>query len=117
MESVLQAVKSLLPRLSGKGKLILLLGGRDKNLPWQELSRLQQHADLHPVFFGECGEIAQRSSELSGPCFAKLSEALAHAKDLAVVDDIFLLSPRGSILDEFKNFEERGNFFRDWVQK
>ncbi len=116
MESVLIAATSLLES-SNNGTLWLLLGGRDKNLPWKELHSLQDKARLRFVFFGECRDEAQRQSKLSGQTFARLADAVHSLKSLAVAGDLILLSPGGTSLDEFKNFEDRGLQFKNYVKK
>jgi len=114
MESVLVAATSL--AASWKcGRIMLLLGGRDKKLPWAQLSALSQFENLRPVFFGECGARAAASSGLPGPIHATLREAVQAARGELKSGDLLLLSPGGTSLDEFKNFEDRGNQFKQWV--
>jgi UDP-N-acetylmuramoylalanine--D-glutamate ligase len=113
MDSVLQAVHSVLSEATCK-QVRLLLGGRDKNLPWQELAPLAKRQNVICYFFGECAALAQQKSGLQGKKFAKLETALEKAFSNSVSYDWILLSPGGTSLDEFKNFEERGNFFKNW---
>ncbi len=117
MESVKTAALGISEQMDRKAQLVLLLGGRDKNLPWQELKELKKIQKLKAVFFGEVGQRAQQLSGLEGPVFAKLREAIQHLPAIAGVGDTVLLSPGGTSLDEFKNFEERGKVFSDEVQK
>jgi len=46
-----------------------------------------------------------------------LEDAIHKAAEAAEPGDIVLLSPGGTSFDEFKDFEERGEKFRLWVQK
>lgn len=115
MDSVLIAATAAHDTLSKPGKLWLLLGGRDKNLPWQDLHTLGSLKDVQFVFFGECRETAQTKSALSGKSFATLGEALCETLGKAQVGDTVLLSPGGTSLDEFKSFEDRGNYFKKCV--
>lgn len=117
MESVKTAAMGLYDQMDRKKQLFLLLGGKDKNLPWEELAELQKIQKLRPVFFGAVGERAKAGSGFSGPVFAKLGDAIASLKAEAKDGDTVLLSPGGTSLDEFKNFEERGKFFADTVTK
>lgn len=112
IESVVAAVSSCLPDLKPEATLHLLAGGRDKNLPWEDLARLKSFRRVQFYFFGECADIAQKKSLLRGPQFKTLGAAISSAKSQLKSGDIFLLSPGGSSLDEFKNFEERGDYFR-----
>lgn len=112
MESVLTAVKSTLESIPNSNCLHLLLGGKDKNLPWQELTELGQHNRLKFYFFGECRSIAQSKSALNGNQFPQMQAACESALATAKPGDSVLLSPGGTSLDEFKNFEHRGEVFR-----
>lgn len=116
IESVLAAVDSCQSRLAERGRLHLLLGGRDKNLPWEELTKLRENPNLVFHFFGEYGPEAQKKSKLLGNSSDKLSIALNTASSQIGPGDVVLLSPGGSSLDEFKSFEERGDFFKNWVK-
>ncbi|MGZ3768401.1 MAG: UDP-N-acetylmuramoyl-L-alanine--D-glutamate ligase [Bdellovibrio sp.] len=115
MDSVLIAASAAYETLDVDGKLILLLGGRDKNLPWQELNSLKNFSKTKFIFFGECREIAQNKSRLPGESFVHLEEALQDVFNQAKTHDTVLLSPGGTSLDEFKSFEDRGNFFKNKV--
>lgn len=112
MDSVLIASAAAHDTLETGGRLWLLLGGRDKNLPWNELQALESLKDVDFVFFGECREIAQAKSSLKGPAFSRLGEALDFVFSKAQPKDTVLLSPGGTSLDEFKSFEDRGNYFK-----
>ncbi|AGH94285.1 UDP-N-acetylmuramoyl-L-alanine--D-glutamate ligase [Pseudobdellovibrio exovorus] len=115
MDSVLVATKGCLENISPSNKLYLLLGGRDKNLPWQDLAVLSTHENINCVFFGACGELARDKSGLHGEYFTKLGSAINFCQKRAHAGDVVLLSPGGTSLDEFKSFEERGDFFKTLV--
>ncbi|WII72971.1 UDP-N-acetylmuramoyl-L-alanine--D-glutamate ligase [Bdellovibrio sp. 22V] len=116
MDSVLIATTAAYDTLANQGKLYLLLGGRDKNLPWQDLIPLKNFKGMEFIFFGECRVIAQNKSLLPGKAFARLEEALHYALQEAKEKDTVLLSPGGTSLDEFKSFEDRGNFFKKKIE-
>ncbi len=117
IDSVIAAVHSCLPLLNdSQNKLHLLLGGRDKSLPWEDLQQFKRHPQLEFYFFGECGEVAQYKSGLKGSCFKSLSDTLGQLNRFLRSNDLVLLSPGGTSLDEFKNFEDRGHYFKNWVQ-
>ncbi len=103
--------------------LILMLGGRDKDLPWSDLaSTIRERVD-HVVIFGEAGEKisaaigTQQSSQrpFSVTRCAGLQEAVKAAARIALPGYVVLLSPGGTSFDEFRDFEERGERFREWV--
>lgn len=115
MDSVLVAVGAALEQTKNDSQLFLLLGGKDKNLPWEQLQVLVTHKNIQIIFFGQCGQIAHDKSQLHGTIFNKLSDGLSHIFQNARSSDVVLLSPGGTSLDEFKNFEERGNIFKQIV--
>lgn len=115
MESVKTAALGIYDQMDRKQQLILLLGGKDKNLPWGELAPLQKIQKLRPVYFGEVAARAASLTNLPGPSFPKLGAALDHVKEIAKKGDTVLLSPGGTSWDEFKSFEERGKFFTETV--
>ncbi|MCE1251986.1 MAG: UDP-N-acetylmuramoyl-L-alanine--D-glutamate ligase [Anaerolineae bacterium] len=103
--------------------LILLLGGRDKNLPWAELAALVHKRVKHVLVFGESAPKilaalggVQTGEILQGihPCDT-LPDAVNKAASLVQTGDVVLLSPGGTSFDAFKDFEERGEQFRLWV--
>ena len=90
----------------------MLLGGRDKKLPWEELgTALKDTEYLHPIFFGESGALVEAKTALRGPRFATLTDTMTKGRAFLRPNDVVLLSPGGTSLDEFKNFEERGSYF------
>lgn len=105
--------------------LVLLLGGRDKDLPWGELSARIHHRVRQVIIFGEStakiaeaigkpqpGDVLQRV--VTTPL---MSEALAEAARLAEPGDVVLLSPGCTSYDAFRDFEEKGNYFKKWVNE
>jgi UDP-N-acetylmuramoylalanine--D-glutamate ligase len=105
--------------------IVLLLGGRDKNLPWEELMQLVSERVDHVVLFGEAAEKIQKTTKdlgLNHDRFTitragNLQDAILKAAEIAEAGDVVLLSPGGTSFDEFKDFEERGERFREWVQE
>ena len=102
--------------------IVLLLGGRDKNLPWSDLAGLVHQRVDHVVLFGEAaGKIEAAFGPASGRTrtqvrCAGLQEAVAKAAEVAEAGSVVLLSPGGTSFDEFKDFSERGERFKLWVQ-
>ncbi len=115
IDSVKTAINSILPLCQEASRIIVLLGGRDKNLPWSELSFLTKSKNIIPLVFGECRDIVAEKIELQSSKFEKLNGAIEKACFISRSGDIILLSPGGSSLDEFQNFEARGNFFKNAV--
>lgn len=104
--------------------IVLMLGGRDKNLPWGDLAKLIHERVDHVVVFGEAGEMIQKTvTAYSGVGTVDirraetLKEAVTLAAEVASAGDVVLLSPGGTSFDEFKDFAERGEAFRKWVSE
>jgi UDP-N-acetylmuramoylalanine--D-glutamate ligase len=103
--------------------IVLLLGGRDKNLPWQELASVIHQRVDHVVLFSEAAEKIAQAIGKPAPGDRlesvirthSLVEALEESRRLAVSGDVVLLSPGCTSYDAFKDFEERGELFIDWV--
>ncbi len=105
--------------------IVLLLGGRDKNLPWEELMSLVAQRVDHVVIFGEAAEKIEatatnmklRETRCTLSRVERLHQAVIKAAEVAEAGDVVLFSPGGTSFDEFKDFEERGERFRAWVQE
>ena len=105
--------------------IVLMLGGRDKDLPWEDLMGLASQRVDHVVLFGEAAEKIQKTANSLGlgekrftvACAGGLQEAIHKADEVAESGDVVLLSPGGASYDEFKDFAERGERFKSWVQE
>lgn len=107
--------------------VVLLLGGRDKDLPKDELARVALERCVGIVFFGESGALLEAAIEANAagvpyeerPVLARvatLAEAVAVAREMASPGDVVLLSPACTSFDAYANFEERGDEFRRLVR-
>ena len=116
-ERVLAAVGSF------EEPIVLLAGGRDKKLPWEDFARLAKTRVKHLVLFGEAGPLIQKAVEAVNmdraqyTLCAKLAEAVQVAASIAEHGDVALLSPGGTSFDEFTDFAERGEKFKDGVRE
>jgi UDP-N-acetylmuramoylalanine--D-glutamate ligase len=106
--------------------LVLLLGGRDKNLPWAECARQIQTGNVRcAVLFGEAAglieaALADAAEELGEGVgvirSADLPEAVSAAARVAQPGDAVLLSPGGTSYDAYVDFAARGEHFREVVE-
>lgn len=106
--------------------VVLLAGGRDKDLPWDDFARLVQKRVKALVLFGEAADLiegrlqdCQDQGPRTLPCWttAGLQEAVQIAAGVAEPGDVVLLSPGGTSFDEFNDFEDRGRMFKKWVSE
>ena len=104
--------------------LVLLLGGRDKRLPLEELAGEALRRCRAVVVFGESAgklEAALREAKRSQGKAARivragtLDEAFEAARRAARPGDAVLLSPACTSFDAYENFERRGEHFRSLV--
>lgn len=101
--------------------MILLAGGADKKLPWDEMVLLALQKTRHIIAFGRDGDIVVNTvKKYTGGTshvtrVQTLDEAVALAAQLAQSGDVVLLSPGGTSYDAYTDFVERGEHFRRLV--
>jgi len=104
--------------------IVLIAGGRNKKLPmdaWAEVIRRRARA---LVLMGESTqEIEQAVLAAGGPDLPRIvrvssmEEAVEVARTVAVPGDVVLLAPGCTSFDMFRDFEERGERFRQCVRQ
>ncbi len=102
--------------------VILLAGGRDKHLPWDQWASVVQQKVRHLITFGEAAPIIE-AALMAHPAHAvpaihrvpDLPTAVETAARLAREGDVVLLSPGGTSFDAYVDFAARGRHFRDLV--
>lgn len=99
---------------------VLILGGIDKGNDYSEIENFVKkkvkaivclgvdNAKLHDFFDGKVPVIADARS---------MPECMEKCRALAQSGDTVLLSPCCASFDLFKNMEDRGNQFKEWVNK
>jgi UDP-N-acetylmuramoylalanine--D-glutamate ligase len=100
--------------------LVVLVGGRDKALPWDEFAQKAQHRVDHLVLFGEAAGIIEAALNTGDRRFTldicgDLAEAIQAAFQRAERGDVVLLAPGGTSFDEFSDYEARGAAFKQLV--
>jgi UDP-N-acetylmuramoylalanine--D-glutamate ligase len=105
--------------------IVLLAGGRDKHLPWEDAARLIMRKTQHIILFGEATEIIARAIdqirqevntlEPSLHRCVNLEEAVHLAAQVAKPGDVVLLSPGCASFDAFQDFADRGQRFKEFV--
>lgn len=103
-------------------KVRLIAGGYDKNIPYDALGPvIPAHVNKLYLCGATSGKIADavRASDAEFPMerFDDLRAAINAAYRDSAPGDIVLLSPASASFDQFKNFEERGDFFASVVKE
>lgn len=103
--------------------LILLAGGRDKDLPWEDFAHVVTQRVKHLILFGEAAgkiqasvrAVPEASEGFTYEIIPDLDLAVQRAAEVSQPGDVVLLSPGGTSFDAFKDFEARGEHFRELV--
>jgi UDP-N-acetylmuramoylalanine--D-glutamate ligase len=97
----------------------LLAGGKDKGFEYHDLGPLLSRRVKGAFVFGETAEKIRAAWSLFTPCSAvpTLLEAIAAAVKRAERGDVVLLSPACSSFDQFRNYQHRGEVFRQAVKQ
>ena len=105
---------------SMRTKVVLILGGTDKGNDYTEIEELvlqkaraliflgKDNSKLHKFFDGKVPDIVDVNS---------MKDAVDAAYRLAEKGDTVLLSPCCASFDLFKNYEDRGEQFKEWVRR
>jgi UDP-N-acetylmuramoylalanine--D-glutamate ligase len=108
--------------------IVLLAGGRDKHLPWDEMATLTWRKVRHLILFGEAAcliegamhEAEHGAADSPYPTHPHHAGTLERAVELAALwaqpGDVVLLSPGGTSFDAYADFEARGEHFRQLVR-
>ena len=105
-------------------KIVLIAGGYDKHLDYTPIAKpiLQNVSKL--ILIGQTADKIEKAvkdeASLEGkslPIYRcnKFEEIVTIAKEVATEGEIVLFSPASASFDLFKNFEERGNYFKELV--
>ncbi|MBQ8510060.1 MAG: UDP-N-acetylmuramoyl-L-alanine--D-glutamate ligase [Clostridia bacterium] len=108
-----------------KQKVIVICGGYDKHIPYEPLAKPLCECAKTVVLVGATApkikDVLLASPDYHGsPAIIDahtFEGAVTAARDAAESGDIVILSPASASFDLFKNFEERGNYFKELVRK
>ncbi len=110
-QSTITALKSF------NEKIILLMGGLDRNIPFDELAPYLNNVKTI-ICFGETKEkIADFAQSNNKECyiFDELKAATEKAYEISEKGDVILLSPACASWDQYPDFETRGTYFKEIV--
>jgi UDP-N-acetylmuramoylalanine--D-glutamate ligase len=99
--------------------VVLIAGGRDKDGDFESLARAIKGRVRAAVLIGEAREKMMDAFEGKVEYYLAdgLREAIARASGLASSGDVVLLSPACASFDMFRDFEERGEKFKQAVMQ
>ncbi|GHT06478.1 UDP-N-acetylmuramoylalanine--D-glutamate ligase [Endomicrobiia bacterium] len=96
--------------------ILIIMGGRDKGVPYTPLKELVKQRVKLIFLIGEASDKIKK--DLNGASFVdcgNMENAVKQIFRTAVRADIALLSPACASFDQFENFEERGKVFKKMV--
>lgn len=111
-------------------KVILIAGGYDKNIPYDIIGETILNKTRAVILLGQTAPLIEKAiinatidyeeksnNKLEMPIFKvnSLETAVKKAHEIALTGDIIVLSPASASFDMFKNFEERGNRYKEIV--
>lgn len=105
--------------------VVLISGGKDKGIPYDEIGKPIIDHVKSLILIGATSQViydaVKKASdgEIKIPVFfeTEYEKAVLRAKNEAKTGDIVLLSNASTSFDMFNNFEERGNLFKELVNK
>ena len=106
--------------LAAKRPTHLLVGGADKGLDFTPLGRLLGGGRHRAYLFGR--DARQIDAQMGGghPIFGTMEEAFRAASQIAVSGERIMLAPGCASSDQFRDFRDRGDQFREmarfWLQ-
>ena len=100
-------------------KVILIAGGYDKHIPYDPLGPVAKEKVKAAILMGATAPAIEKAirdhSDLPIYRVGGMEEAVNTAAEIAQDGDIVFMSPASASFDMYKNFEVRGNHFRDLV--
>ena len=107
-------------------KVILIAGGYDKHIPYDVLGPEITRAVKTLILVGDTAPKIKQAV-LNAPDYQtgapiilereNLQQAVNTACDMAQAGDVVILSPASASFDQFRNFEERGNAYKGFVNQ
>ena len=97
----------------------LILGGLERNQDFNELNDYMQYVKRIYAIGGVTDRVAEYAASLNIPCDKcyVLTNALKKIKENVASGEVVLLSPGSSSQDQYVKFEDRGDEFKNIVEK
>jgi UDP-N-acetylmuramoylalanine--D-glutamate ligase len=119
VDALHKALLSVPPVAGGQPNVWLISGGKDKGLEYHYVGPLISQRVKGAIVIGEAREKIRAAWSLFTPCTVagSLLEAVKIAAKNAAPGDVILLSPACSSFDQFRNYQHRGEVFRQAVEE
>lgn len=97
----------------------LILGGLERNQDFNELNDYMQYVKRIYAIGGVTDRVAEYAASINIPCDKcyVLTDALKKIKENVASGEVVLLSPGSSSQDQYVKFEDRGDEFKNIVEK
>jgi UDP-N-acetylmuramoylalanine--D-glutamate ligase len=118
LDALKKALMAARPGSGGEPNIWLVAGGQNKGLEFHDAGPLLSKRVRQAFLFGEAREKIRSAWSLFTPCkvFDSLIEAVTEAAKRAGSGDVVLFSPACSSLDQFRNYQQRGQIFCETVK-
>jgi UDP-N-acetylmuramoylalanine--D-glutamate ligase len=101
------------------GRILVILGGKDKGSPYTVLQKPLREKAVLALLIGAAADKIEK--DISGSVAIERAGTLDRALDIAAhtaqPGDVVLLAPACASFDQFRNYEERGQMFKNLVRK
>ncbi|HON06699.1 MAG TPA: UDP-N-acetylmuramoyl-L-alanine--D-glutamate ligase [Verrucomicrobiota bacterium] len=119
VDAVAKAILNMEANQTGTPNILLIAGGKDKMFAFDEIKPILKQRVKAAFLIGETAEKIFDSWKDCVQCYNSetIDNAVVMASKMAEPGDVVLLSPACSSFDQFRNYEHRGEFFRECVEK
>jgi UDP-N-acetylmuramoylalanine--D-glutamate ligase len=117
VDATVRAIESVTPAPAAEPNIWLIAGGKDKGFEYHDIGPLLSQRVKGAFLLGETREKIRAAWSLFTPCqlVESLAEGVRRAAGAARPGDTVLLSPACSSFDMFRNYQHRGDVFRQIV--
>jgi UDP-N-acetylmuramoylalanine--D-glutamate ligase len=119
LDALHRALLSIPEAPGGNPNIWLIAGGKDKGFDYHDIGPLLSQRVKGAFLIGETREKIRAAWSLFTPCTLSetLEQAVSAAAENAVPADVVLLSPACSSFDQFRNYQDRGEVFKQQVKR
>ncbi len=105
-----------------KQKVIMIAGGKDKGIPYDEIGPVIKEKVKMLILIGKTADKIEAATKAAGADIPVIrcesyEQVVKTAHKIAESGDVVVLSPASTSFDMFSNFEERGRVFKKYVNE